>query len=528
MLLELIHQFQTRPSTADFHLNGTLKALAILLIAVVVILCWRIWAFTVLPAWRPREPQELRYWIPFLGHAAGFFNDFGGTLNYGRQQFGTQTYKLTLCGQKLYIMTSPRDISRIYKSTEALTFDDFMRGMLLRLGASSDAVRRWLPSSGVNTKGHIPGSSDPLPHDYGHLGEQLCRKQLLPGQNLDKLQGVLINNIEQSLQWHKLSGNIVLYYTQEVKTVSLLNWCRDVLLDGATRAFFDESLMQIDPKLFESFYVFDDLSWQLHFGYPRFMSRTMYAAKDQIIDALTVYFKQPQQERKGEVWLIRNLENEMRLLGIEDRDIAAIIMPLYWVINANAYKSCFWTMAYVLSDPSLIADLRAEIAPVLAEGAADLVAKLDRLPLLESVYLESLRLSSSSGTVRKVQYCTDIGDMTLQSGANVVIPYRQLHRNEEVFGANADQFEPRRFLNNKELRRSPSFKPFGGGTTYCPGRFLARNEVMAFLAVLLHRFDVSLVPNQRFPKMDTRKISLALLDPEHGEDLRVNVKMMKY
>lgn len=477
--------------------------------------------------------------------------------NLDRKQFGTQTYKLTLCGQKLYIMTSPQDISRIYKSTEALTFDDFMRGMLLRLGASSDAVRKWLPNSGVNTKGHVPGSSDPLPQDYGHLGEQLCRKQLLPGQNLDKLQGVLINNIQQSLQWHKLSGNITLYYTQEVKTVSLLNWCRDVMLDGATRAFFDESLMQIDPKLFESFYVFDDLSWQLHFGYPRFMSRTMYAAKDRIIDALTVYFKQPQQERKGEAWLIRNLENEMRLIGIEDRDIAAIIMPLYWVyvesfhpnrsfistfywrmfsvilmtlyrINANAYKSCFWTMAYVLSDPALIADLRAEIAPVLAEGAANLESKMDRLPLLESVYLESLRLSSSSGTIRKVQYSTDIGDMTLQSGANVVIPYRQLHRNEEVFGGNADQFEPRRFFDNKELRRSPSFKPFGGGTTYCPGRFLARNEVMTFLAVLLHRFDVSLVPNQPFPKMDTRKISLALLDPEHGEDLMVHVKMMKY
>lgn len=185
-------------------------------------------------------------------------------------------------------------------------------------------------------------------------------------------------------------------------------------------------------------------------------------------------------------------------------------------------------MAHVLFDPPLLAALRAEISPVLAEGTANLESKLERMPLLEAVYLEALRLSSSSGTIRKVRYTTELGNMTFQRGANVLIPYRQLHRNESAFGANPGQFDPRRFLDNKDLKRSPSFKPFGGGTTYCPGRFLARNEVMSFLAVLLHRFDVSLAPNQRFPRMNTKNFSLALMDPEVGEDLIVNVKMAKY
>ena len=33
---------------------------------VVVLLLWRTWTFTVLPALRPREPKEVPYWVPGL------------------------------------------------------------------------------------------------------------------------------------------------------------------------------------------------------------------------------------------------------------------------------------------------------------------------------------------------------------------------------------------------------------------------------------------------------------------------------
>lgn len=220
-------------------------------------------------------------------------------------------------------------------------------------------------------------------------------------------------------------------------------------------------------------------------------------------------------------------------------------------INANAYKGCFWTMAYILFDPTLLAALRAEIDPVFATagpGAKNLESRLENCPLLEAVYLESLRLTSSSGTVRAVRQTTTISaDMTLQQGTTIIIPYRELHYNPSVFGANAETFDAGRFLRNKELKRSPSFKPFGGGTTYCPGRYLARREVLVFVAVLIHRFDISLSSSsssysdrvssgekgrgisthpsqQRFPRIDTKKIALALMDPVAGDDLLVDVR----
>jgi len=221
-------------------------------------------------------------------------------------------------------------------------------------------------------------------------------------------------------------------------------------------------------------------------------------------------------------------------------------------------------MAYILFDPTLLAALRAEVDPIFATagpGADNLESRLQNCPLLEAIYLESMRLTASSGTIRAVKQTTDVSaHMTLQPGATIVIPYRELHYNASVFGANAETFDAGRFLHNKDLKRNPSFKPFGGGTTYCPGRFLARREVLTFVAALIHRFDVSLstsssssssssfssspsnsdrissaekgwasstIPGpgrQRFPRINTKKISLALMDPMVGDDVLVDVR----
>ena len=184
--------------------------------------------------------------------------------------------------------------------------------------------------------------------------------------------------------------------------------------------------------------------------------------------------------------------------------------------------------------------MRREIEPICAEGMHNLEMRLEeRCPLLDAVYCESLRLTSSSSTVRHVRQTVDLGTKTLRAGANVLIPYRQLHRNEQVFGQDAESFRPERFLQNKELRRSPYYRPFGGGLTHCTGRFLAKREILTFLAVVLYRFDVSLAsdrqaspvelhrPVQKFPRLDTKKLSLALFDRVIGDDVVVDVKRRK-
>jgi cytochrome P450 len=196
-------------------------------------------------------------------------------------------------------------------------------------------------------------------------------------------------------------------------------------------------------------------------------------------------------------------------------------------------------LAYILHEPALHTILRAEVDLACSEGMEGLPYRLEHCPRLKAVLLEVLRLTGSTSTIRSVTDTTHVGDKVLRSGTDILIPYRQLHLNESVFGPKPSHFDPNRFLSNKDLSRSPSFKPFGGGSTYCPGRNIAQREILIFIALALHRFDLSLtVAKQglgtrergsvpRFPRIDSKKLCLGIQEPMKGEDVIVNVRMRK-
>ncbi|OJJ76737.1 hypothetical protein ASPBRDRAFT_417343 [Aspergillus brasiliensis CBS 101740] len=62
------------------------------------------------------------------------------------------------------------------------------------------------------------------------------------------------------------------------------------------------------------------------------------------------------------------------------------------------------------------------------------------------------------------------------------------------------EFRPERFSpkGGRSLTRSDNWRPFGGGTTMCPGRYVRKRFVMLFVTSLLRRFDVGLV-DKRVP-----------------------------
>lgn len=250
------------------------------------------------------------------------------------------------------IASSASDISAIYKDTENLTFDPFMKEMLRRIGVSSDASEKWIPTVGPACASDHRDGPKPSIHEISHFGQKLCRQQLLPGPEFDVMSTKLIKDIEQSLQWNNISSAVTVSSTNGTKRVSLLGWCREVLIVSATRTFFGDRLMQIDPHLIESFYTFDAESWKAFFKFPPFLSRDMDSGKDRILNALSRYFLLPKEERKGVSWLISNLETEMIKVGITDvAEIASIVMPLYWVyvINPSPPLACPTDAARALS-----------------------------------------------------------------------------------------------------------------------------------------------------------------------------------
>ena len=191
--------------------------------------------------------------------------------------------------------------------------------------------------------------------------------------------------------------------------------------------------------------------------------------------------------------------------------------------DSNAYKLAFWVLAYILFDGALHNIIREETAPAVQDDGIDLAYLASSCPRLQAVYREALRLTKRDVAIRRVIGDTVINGKILRAGNSAIVPTCQLHDSASVFGTDRGTFDANRFLENPDLASNPSYKPYGGGRTQCPGRFFAVPEIFGFIALLLHRWDIGLDPaeidgekaseNQKFPRKDESTLTLEVSRP---------------
>lgn len=193
----------------------------------------------------------------------------------------------------------------------------------------------------------------------------------------------------------------------------------------------------------------------------------------------------------------------------------------------------FWMFTYLAFDNTLLQVIRDETRPAIKDSDVDIQYLLEKCPRTESLFYEVLRTASGAASTRTVLSPTTIGGKTLHTGAQVLVPIRQLNLNEDVFGSSVNEFDPERFLKRKALSQNIGFRPFGGGTTLCPGRVLAKQEVLALVAQTLQRFEIELalvekddghgVSLQSFPQLDDRTPNVGIFNPVGGRQVFVNL-----
>ncbi|KAL8877867.1 MAG: hypothetical protein Q9192_008577 [Flavoplaca navasiana] len=190
-------------------------------------------------------------------------------------------------------------------------------------------------------------------------------------------------------------------------------------------------------------------------------------------------------------------------------------------------------IAYILFDPALLDTLRAETKCAVLDGI-DVAYLVNSCPHLEALYLKVMRIVNAALSARKSVADTSMGNKIPRKGNTVLIPFQQLHRDKAAFGSDPAPFDPQRFLLDKSLKNSDSYRPFGGGVNYCPGRFLAKQEMLVFVALLINRFDFNIPPvlakggsscqPQSFPLLDNSTPALGVNGPVPGMDVYVNIK----
>ena len=138
---------------------------------------------------------------------------------------------------------------------------------------------------------------------------------------------------------------------------------------------------------------------------------------------------------------------------------------------------------------------------------------------LTMVIHESLRLYPPVPVVSREAFRDmKFGDINVPKGVNVWTLMVSLHQDPDLWGPDADIFNPERFANGVSgaCKLPYVYMPFGVGPRICAGQHFAMAELKILLALIVSNFSFSLSPKYRHsPAMSL------LIEPEHGVNLLI-------
>lgn len=202
-------------------------------------------------------------------------------------------------------------------------------------------------------------------------------------------------------------------------------------------------------------------------------------------------------------------------------------------ILANTIPSAFFMLVHIYSDSALLREVREELeARAVSVSAANKTVRTlhagsirEKCPLLSSVWQELLRVHARGASSRFVREDVMLdGKYLLKKNMVVQMPMAAMHLDPRIWGDDAACFQPRRFLdgNHKTARSTAAYRPFGGGTSMCPGRHFVTLESLALTAYILLRFDVSPSKGPWFiPAAKQESLATNVFPP--AEDIKVRI-----
>jgi unspecific monooxygenase len=159
-----------------------------------------------------------------------------------------------------------------------------------------------------------------------------------------------------------------------------------------------------------------------------------------------------------------------------------------------------FALHHLARHPEVAARARAEVDQVWGDTAAPGYEQVAKLRYVRRVLDETLRLwPTAPAFAREARQDTVLaGEHPMRRGAWALVLTPMLHRDPEVWGADAERFDPDRFDARAVRARPPHvFKPFGTGARACIGRQFALHEATLVLGLLLRRYELRPDPDYR-------------------------------
>ena len=214
--------------------------------------------------------------------------------------------------------------------------------------------------------------------------------------------------------------------------------------------------------------------------------------------------------------LLHAVDDEGDGRGMTDEQARDEVVTLFLAGHDTSAAALVWVFYHLAREREARERVERELDTL--GGAAPTMADLRRLPFLEMVVKETLRLNPPAFGLfpRQATEEVEIGGQRVRRGEQVQLITYVTQRDARWF-PDPERFDPERFAPGRvESIPTHAYFPFGAGPRVCIGRQFALVEVQLVAATLLQRLSVCALPGAA----DARLHARLSLRPEGGLRLR--------
>ncbi|XP_023891631.1 geraniol 8-hydroxylase-like [Quercus suber] len=172
--------------------------------------------------------------------------------------------------------------------------------------------------------------------------------------------------------------------------------------------------------------------------------------------------------------------------------IERLFLDLFVAGTDTTSATLEWAMAELLHNPEALSTAKAELEQVIGKGNPVQESDIPRLPYLQAIVKETLRLHPAVPFLlpRKAQVDVEISGYIIPKGAQVLVNAWAIGRDRRSWD-NEKSFMPERFLGSEIDVKGLNFEliPFGSGRRTCPGLLLAIRMLHLMLGSLVQAFN---------------------------------------